>query len=141
MSDRLRLAAAQDAEIITGIDPAQAVIDATDGEGADVVIDAAGYEATWAMALRAVRTGGTIQEVGLGSPSGSVDFFAVLGKEATITGSYAWGDVDFERAAELMRDEAIDVSGWITTMPLADGQRAFQELVGGAGHFKVVLTF
>ena len=45
-------------------------IDATDGEGADVVIDAAGYEATWAMALRAVRTGGRIQEVGLGSPSG-----------------------------------------------------------------------
>jgi hypothetical protein len=40
-----------------------------------------------------------------------------------------------------MRDEALDVSGWITTMPLADGQRAFQELVGGAGHFKVVLTF
>ena len=85
--------------------------------------------------------GGRIQEVGLGSPSGTVDFFAVLGKEATITGSYAWGDVDFERAAELMRDGAIDVSGWITTMPLADGQRAFQELVGGAGHFKVVLTF
>jgi hypothetical protein len=25
-------------------------------------------------------------------------------------------------------------------MPLADGQRAFQELVGGAGHFKVVLV-
>jgi hypothetical protein len=24
---------------------------------------------------------------------------------------------------------------------IADGQRAFQELVGGAGHFKVVLTF
>ena len=141
VADRLRLAAAQDAEIITGDDPAQAVIDATDGEGADVVIDAAGYEATWAMALRAVRTGGRIEEVGLGSPSGTVDFFAVLGKEATITGSYAWGDVDFESAVELMRDGAIDVSGWITTMPLADGQRAFQELVGGAGHFKVVLTF
>ena len=71
----------------------------------------------------------------------TIDFFAVLGKEATITGSYAWGDVDFESAAELIRDGALDVSGWITTMPLADGQRAFQELVGGAGRFKVVLTF
>jgi threonine dehydrogenase-like Zn-dependent dehydrogenase len=141
VADRLRLAAAQGAEIVAGDDPAQAVIDATEGEGADVVIDAAGYEATWALALRAVRTGGRIEEVGLGSPSGTVDFFAVLGKEAAITGSYAWGDADFDSAVELMRNGAIDVSGWITTMPLADGQRAFQELVGGAGHFKVVLTF
>jgi threonine dehydrogenase-like Zn-dependent dehydrogenase len=93
------------------------------------------------MALRAVRTGGRIEEVGLGSPSGTVDYFAVLGKEATITGSYAWRDADFESAIELMRDEAIDVSGWITTMTIEEGQHAFQELVGGAGHFKVVLTF
>jgi 2-desacetyl-2-hydroxyethyl bacteriochlorophyllide A dehydrogenase len=140
VDDRLRLAEAQGAEIVAGEDPAKAVIDATDGEGADVVIDAAGYEATWAMGLRAVRTGGRIEEVGLGSPSGTMDFFAVLGKEATITGSYAWRDVDFESAVELMQDGAIDASGWITTMPLADGQRAFEELVGGAGHFKVVLV-
>ncbi|MGZ5297377.1 MAG: zinc-dependent alcohol dehydrogenase [Actinomycetota bacterium] len=140
VEDRLRLAAAQGAEIATGDDPAQAVIDATDGEGADVVIDAAGFEATWAMALRAVRTAGSIHEVGLGTGSGTVDFFAVLGKEATITGSYAWGDGDFARAVELMQDGALDASGWITTMPLADGQRAFQELVDGAGHFKVVLV-
>jgi 2-desacetyl-2-hydroxyethyl bacteriochlorophyllide A dehydrogenase len=138
--DRLRLAAAQGAEIVTGDDPARTVIDATDGEGADVVIDAAGYEATWAMALRAVRSGGRIDEVGLGSASGTVDFFAVLGKEATITGSYAWGDDDFARAMELLKDGALDATGWTTTMPLADGQRAFQELVGGAGHFKVMLV-
>jgi 2-desacetyl-2-hydroxyethyl bacteriochlorophyllide A dehydrogenase len=138
--DRLRLAAAQGAEIVTGDDPARTVIDATDGEGADVVIDAAGYEATWAMALRAVRIGGRIDEVGLGSASGTVDFFAVLGKEATITGSYAWGDDDFARAMELLKDGALDATGWTTTMPLADGQRAFQELVGGAGHFKVMLV-
>ena len=136
---RLRLASAQGAEIVTGDDPAHAVMDATGGEGADVVVDAAGYEATWAMALRAVRSGGRIEQVGLGSGSGTVDFFAVLGKEATITGSYAWGDADFARAVELLADGTLDVDGWITTMALADGQRAFQELVGGAGHFKVVL--
>jgi threonine dehydrogenase-like Zn-dependent dehydrogenase len=141
LADRLRLAEAQGADIVTGDDPAQTVIDATGGEGADVVIDAAGYEVTWAMALRAVRTGGRIEEVGLGAPSGTVDFFAVLGKEASITGSYAWGDADFARAVELLKHGALDASRWITTMPLSDGQRAFQELVGGAGHFKVVLTF
>lgn len=140
VEDRLHLAAAQGAEIVGGDDPAQAVIEATGGEGADVVIDAAGFEATWAMALRAVRSGGRIDEVGLGSGSGAVDFFAVLGKEVTIAGSYAWDDDEFSRAVQLLKDGVLDPSGWITTMPLADGQRAFQELVDGAGHFKVVLV-
>jgi 2-desacetyl-2-hydroxyethyl bacteriochlorophyllide A dehydrogenase len=141
VSDRLRLAQAQGAEPVTGEDPAASVLEATDGEGADVVIDAAGYEATWAMGLRAVRTGGRIDEVGLGAGSGTVDFFAVLGKEVTIAGSYAWGDDDFARAVGLMEQGALDPAGWITTMPVEDGQRAFQEIVDGAGHFKVVLTF
>jgi 2-desacetyl-2-hydroxyethyl bacteriochlorophyllide A dehydrogenase len=139
--ERLRLAEVQGAEPVTGDDPAAAVLDATGGEGADVVIDAAGYEATWAMGLRAVRSGGRIDEVGLGAASGTVDFFAVLGKEVTIAGSYAWGDGDFAHAVELMAQGALDPAGWITTMPVEDGQRAFQELVDGPGHFKVVLLF
>jgi 2-desacetyl-2-hydroxyethyl bacteriochlorophyllide A dehydrogenase len=141
VSERLRLAEAQGAEPVTEEDPVAAVLDATGGEGADVVIDAAGYEATWAMGLRAVRTGGRIDEVGLGAASGTVDFFAVLGKEVTIAGSYAWGDRDFERAVELMAQGALEPTGWITTMPVEDGQRAFEELVDGAGRFKVVLLF
>jgi 2-desacetyl-2-hydroxyethyl bacteriochlorophyllide A dehydrogenase len=140
VADRLTRAVAQGAESVGGDDPAESVVEATDGVGADVVIDAAGYEATWAMGLRAVRHGGRIDEVGLGSPSGTVDFFGVLGKEATIVGSYAWDETDFARAIELLEDGALDPSGWLTSMPLADGQRAFQELVDGAGHFKVVLT-
>jgi 2-desacetyl-2-hydroxyethyl bacteriochlorophyllide A dehydrogenase len=140
VADRLRLAEAQGAEPVNGEDPVAAVLDATDGEGADLVIDAAGFEATWALGLNAVRMGGRIHEVGLGAGSGKVDFFAVLGKEATITGSYAWGEDDFDRAMELMAQGALNPAGWITTMPLADGQRAFQELVDGTGHFKVVLV-
>jgi 2-desacetyl-2-hydroxyethyl bacteriochlorophyllide A dehydrogenase len=139
--ERLRLAEAQGAEPVSGEDPAASVVEATDGQGADVVIDAAGYEATWAMGLRAVRTGGRIDEVGLGAASGTVDFFAVLGKEVTIVGSYAWGDGDFARAVELMAQGALDPAGWITTMPVEDGQRAFRELVDGSGRFKVVLEF
>ncbi len=141
MPDRLRLAEAQGAEPVTGEDPAASVLESTDGQGADVVIDAAGYESTWAMGLRAVRTGGRIEEVGLGAGAGTVDFFAVLGKEVTITGSYAWGDEDFSRAVEMVASGALDPAGWFTAMPIEEGQRAFQELVDGAGHFKVVLEF
>ena len=137
---RLQLAAEQGAEAVDGEDPATAVLDATGGIGANLVIDAAGFEATWALGLRAVRTGGRVYEVGLGAASGVVDFFAVLGKEVAITGSYAWGDDDFARAIELLADGALDPTGWITTMPLADGQRAFEELTSGSDRFKVVLV-
>ena len=140
VADRLRLAEAQGAEAVTGDDPAQAVIDATDGDGADVVIDAAGYEATWAMGLRAVRSGGRIDEVGLGSGSGH---------RGLLRRARQGGDdhrlVRVGRRRLRPSGRAPDAGRarrrrWLTTMALADGQRAFEELVGGAGHFKVVLV-
>jgi 2-desacetyl-2-hydroxyethyl bacteriochlorophyllide A dehydrogenase len=141
MPDRLRLAVAQGAEPVAGEDPVASVFDATDGDGADVVIDAAGFESTWAMGLRAVRMGGRIEQVGLGAGSGTVDFFAVLGKEVTISGSYAWTDEDFARAVEMVEEGVLDTTGWFTTMPIEEGQRAFQELVDASGPFKIVLGF
>ena len=140
VAERLALAEAQGATPLTGNDPSGAIRAATGGRGPDVVIDAAGFEATWALGLEVVRTGGRIYQVGLGAPAGRLDYFAVLGKEVTITGSYAWTDDDFARALELLVAGELDVTGWITRMPLAEGQRAFEELVGGhGGRFKVVL--
>jgi threonine dehydrogenase-like Zn-dependent dehydrogenase len=103
------------------------------------VIDAAGFEATWALGLRAVRAGGRICPVGLGAASGDLDYLAVVGKEATIAGSYGWTDDDFARAIELLAEGALDPARWITRIPLADGQRAFEELVDGNNRFKVLL--
>ncbi len=141
LADRMRLVEKQGAIALdAGADPADAVRAATGGRGPDLVIDAAGLEATWALGLRAVRTGGRICQVGLGAASGSLDYFAVLGKEVTISGSYAWTDDDFTRALELLAAGELDATGWITRMPLQDGQRAFEELTGGEpGRFKIVL--
>ena len=138
--ERLRLAEAQGAVALdAGDDPAGAIRAAT-GRGPDLVIDAAGFEATWALGLAAVRAGGRIYQVGLGAASGRLDYVAVVGKEATITGSYAWTDDDFARALEVLAAGELDPAGWITPMPLEEGQRAFEELVGGrGGPFKVVL--
>jgi 2-desacetyl-2-hydroxyethyl bacteriochlorophyllide A dehydrogenase len=139
---RLRFAQAQGAEALDGDDPAAAILAATDGEGADVVVDAAGFEATWDLGLRAVRPGGRIVEVGLGAGSGPLAYAEVLGKEVTITGSYGWTDDDFARSLEALAAGELDVDGWISHEPLADGQRAFEELVDGDGsRFKVVLGF
>ena len=112
---------------------------ATDGWGADVVIDAAGFESTWALGLQAVRPGGRVFEIGLGAPAGKVDFFTVLGKEVTITGSYAWTDQDFARSLELLADGALAADGWLTRVPLAAGQAAFEDLADRGRPFKVLL--
>jgi len=138
--DRRAFASAQGATPLEGGDPEAALRETTDGRGVDVVIDAAGFEATWALGFRVVRPGGRIEAVGLGTPTGTVDFFAIAGKEIQVTGSFAWTDEDFARALALIEAGAIDTSGWFTLMPLAEGQRAFEELVDTTDRFKVVLT-
>ncbi|HZD80311.1 MAG TPA: alcohol dehydrogenase catalytic domain-containing protein [Actinomycetota bacterium] len=137
---RRELARAQGATPLEGEDPEAGLREATGDRGVDVVIDAAGLEATWALGLRVVRPGGRIEAVGLGSPGGRIDFFAVAGKEITITGSFAWTDEDFSRALDAIEGGLIDTGGWFTTMPLAEGQRAFEELVDTTDRFKVVLV-
>jgi L-iditol 2-dehydrogenase len=138
-AERLAFAVERGAEA-PRIDVALAAITAaTDEWGADVVIDAAGFEATWALGLQAVRPGGRIFEIGLGAPRGEVDYFTVLGKEATITGSYAWTDLDFSRSLELLAGGALTADGWLTRVPLADGQAAFEDLADRGRPFKVLL--
>jgi len=137
---RRELARAQGATPLESEDPAAELLEATDGRGVDVAIDAAGFEATWALGLRALRPGGRFEAVGLGTPGAKIDSFAVAGKELTITGSFAWTDEDFDRSIELIASGAIETNGWFTTMPLADGQRAFEELVDTTERFKVVLV-
>lgn len=140
VAGRRELARAQGAIPLESEDPATELLERTGGRGADVVIDAAGLEPTWALGLRAVRPGGRIEAVGLGAPAGRIDFFTVVGKEVTVTGSFAWTEPDFARALELVEQGAIDTAGWFTRLPLADGQRAFEELVDTTGRFKVVLV-
>lgn len=136
---RLELARAQGAFPLDPDDPEGALARAAGGT-VDVVIDAVGVEATWALALRAVRPGGRVEAVGLGAQKGVVDFFAVAGKEIQITGSFGWTDGDFMRAIGLVEAGVIDTDRWLTSVPLAEGQRAFEQLVDGTDLFKVVLV-
>jgi 2-desacetyl-2-hydroxyethyl bacteriochlorophyllide A dehydrogenase len=115
------------------------VLEATGGRGVDVVIDAVGVEATWALALRAVRPGGRIEVMGLGAPSGQVDYFGVIGKEVSISGSFAWTDDEFAAALALIEAGKIETDGWFSWLPFSDGQRAFEDLVDAIERFKVIL--
>jgi L-iditol 2-dehydrogenase len=137
--ERVAYAVAQGAQAVATEGAADTLSAATGGGGVDLVIDAAGFEATWALGVEAIKPGGRIFEIGLGAPRGTVDFFAVLGKEATITGSYAWSDDDFAKAVGTLAEGALDADGWLTRVPLADGQAAFEDLADRGRPFKVLL--
>jgi L-iditol 2-dehydrogenase len=137
---RLDLAKAQGAVPLDADDPEGLLREATGGRGADVVIDAVGVEETWALGVRAVRPGGRIEAIGLGAAAGTIDFFEVIGKEATITGSFACSDEDFAVAVDLIEGGAIETTGWFTSASFAGGQREFEKLVDTTTRFKVVLS-
>ncbi len=136
---RLELARAQGARPLDPDDP-EGSMRREIADGVDVVIDAVGVEATWALGLRSVRPGGRIEVVGLGAPAGTIDFFSVVGREVQVSGSFGWTSEDFRRALELVEGGSIDVAGWLTGFSMAEGQRAFEELVDGTALFKVVLA-
>jgi threonine dehydrogenase-like Zn-dependent dehydrogenase len=140
LEDRLVLAKGLGGEPVAADGAADALQDATHGEGVDVVIDAAGFPATWALAVRAARPGGHIDIIGLGAVEGPAAYQAIVAKGLTLVGSYACLERDFVRALDLLSSGEVDVDGWIDTMPLADGQSAFEALVDDEKFTKVVLT-
>ena len=140
VADRLELARAQGGIPVDASEAAATLDEATSGTGVDAVIDAAGYPSTWELALSAVRWGGRIDVIGLGAVQGPISYHAVVSKGVTVVGSYACVRSDFDRALELLADGSADVSSWITRMPLADGQAAFEGLVEHPRFTKVVLV-
>ena len=140
LTSRLALVNALGAEPV-GADGAGAFLgESTQGAGVDVVIDAVGLPATWALGLEAVRYGGRIEVIGLGIPQGPVNYHSLVAKGVTVVGAYACVRADFERALALLASGEVDVGSWITSLPLADGQAAFESLVDDDRYSKVVLT-
>jgi threonine dehydrogenase-like Zn-dependent dehydrogenase len=140
MQHRLDLAEKLGAEPVAAAGAAEELERETDGRGVDAVVDAAGYPATWQLALQAVRPGGHVDAIGLGAPEGPLSYHSVVAKGIHIAGSYACLPADFDRALSLLSEGEPDVSAWITTMPLSAGAAAFEALVDGTELTKVVLV-
>jgi threonine dehydrogenase-like Zn-dependent dehydrogenase len=140
LADRLALASALGAEPLTAEGAARKVADATSGAGVDVVVDAVGLPSTWALALEAVRHGGRVEAVGLGALEGPIAYQSLVAKGVTVVGSYACLPSDFARALQLLGDGVVDVGPWITRLPLAEGQAAFEALADDGAYVKVVLV-
>jgi len=115
---------------------------AVDGPGAvDLAIDAAGFEITRATASAAVRPGGAILHIGLGSAAGGLDIRRMTLQEITFIGTYTYSAADFRDTAEAMFAGRLGALDWPEIRPLSEGARAFADIrAGRAAAPKIILA-
>jgi NADPH:quinone reductase-like Zn-dependent oxidoreductase len=115
-----------------------AVKDATDGRGADVVVEHVG-EATWKTSLAAARVGGRVTVCGATTgPNPAAQLHRVWWKQLTILGSTMGTREDFEAVYDLVatgRAEPVVDS----VFPLADARAAHERMERGEQLGKIVL--
>jgi NADPH:quinone reductase-like Zn-dependent oxidoreductase len=120
-------------------DVVQAVKDATEGRGADLVVETVG-EATWERSLSAAANEGRILVCGATSGhSPPARLYRLWWKQLVVYGSTMGMPSDFEGAYELVRTGRARVHV-DSTFPLADAAHAHERLESGAQFGKVVLS-
>jgi NADPH2:quinone reductase len=122
-----------------GDDVVEAVRDATEGRGADVVVETVG-EATWERSLAAARYEGRVVVCGATSGhSPPARLYRLWWKQLVVYGSTMGLPSDFEAAYDLIRAGRARVHV-DSVFPLADTARAHERLESGAQFGKVVLA-
>jgi L-iditol 2-dehydrogenase len=100
----------------------------TGGEGADVVMEAVGADATVQASILAARKGGTVVLIGNVTPNVSLPLQSVVTREIKVQGSCASAN-DYPACLELMGRGAIQVAPMISlTVPLERGPEMFARL-------------
>jgi threonine dehydrogenase-like Zn-dependent dehydrogenase len=114
-------------------DPVAAILEATGGQGCDVVVDAAGYSPTRQQGQKVVARGGVLGLVGLSDPATEFDVMDVINREIEIHGIYGYAPADFRKALDLVVGSRVDVTSWVKEFPLDDGQRILDQLTSNPG--------
>ena len=120
-------------------DVVDAVKAATDGRGADVVVESVG-QATWERSLQAAGTGGRITVCGATSgPNPPAALHRIWWKQLTIYGSTMGTKTDFEGAYELVKSgKAKPIVDAV--FPLSAARAAHERMEAGDQLGKIVLT-
>jgi S-(hydroxymethyl)mycothiol dehydrogenase len=128
-------------------DAVEAIQALTDGNGADVVIDAVGRPETWKQAFYARDLAGTVVLVGVPTPDMKVPdlpLLDVFGRGGALKSSW-YGDClpsrDFPMLVDLYRQGRLDLDAFVTEeVGLEDVEAAFEKMHGG-GVLRSVVTF
>jgi L-iditol 2-dehydrogenase len=118
----------------------ETVRELTDGDGADVVVDAVGIGLTKKLSLAATRPGGQTVWIGTAENRIEIDSYEVTLPERHLHGSYAASMAELQTALDLITDGRVDASSWVTPFPLDQGVAAFEQMLAArGGDLKAVL--
>jgi len=115
------------------VDAVEAILKATDQQGCDVVVDAAGYSPARQQGLKLTARGGVLAFVGLSDPATEIDVMDVINREIEIHGIYGYAPADYAKARDLVASGRVDVTSWVREFPLSDGQRILDQLTSQPG--------
>lgn len=111
-------------------DPVEAILELTDGQGADVTIEALGTQQTFESCLRALRPGGTLSSLGVysGKLSLPVDAFAAgLGDHKLVTTLCPGGKHRMRRLMDIVGSGRVDLRPLVThRFPLDRIEEAYE---------------
>ena len=120
-----------------------AILTATDGRGADAVIDAVGTDASMTDALNAVRSGGTVSVVGVHDLQPfPLPALGCLIRSITLRMTTAPVQRTWPELIPLLRSGRLDVDGiFTTTLPLDEAAKGYATAESRSGdEVKILLT-
>ncbi|MGF1525434.1 MAG: zinc-binding dehydrogenase [Candidatus Competibacterales bacterium] len=97
----------------------------------DLVVDGVGFASTRAAASAAVKPGGVIVHIGLGSAEGGLDIRRMTLQEIAFIGTYTYSQADFRATAQAIFDGRLGTLDWPEVRPLSEGARAFADIKAG----------
>ena len=120
-------------------DTVAAVMEATNGAGVAVSVDAVGAALTREQCVNATKASGRLILSGLHEETSAMPVAAMIRSEIMAKGAFAYTPANFARALELLGDGAIGLDPWIHEAPLGDGGPWFERLVEAPGDVSKVL--
>ncbi|MCM3093919.1 MULTISPECIES: zinc-binding alcohol dehydrogenase family protein [unclassified Cytobacillus] len=118
------------------------VLELTDGEGPNVVIDAVCLPSTFELSVNLVSPAGTVVVLGFDERPSSISQLPITKKEVTIAGSRLQTH-QFEKVVSLLNEGKLQSNGFIShQFSISEVQEAFQYVEGHPDHVrKAVIVF
>jgi len=124
-----------------GEDFVNAVLELTEGEGADVVVDAVGGNLSKQQSLGATRPGGAAVWIGLHENTVTINSHEITLAERQVQGSYATTQDELRTAVDLLASGKVEAINWAKQFPLEEGVTAFYRMLAAKGDdIKAVLV-
>jgi threonine dehydrogenase-like Zn-dependent dehydrogenase len=109
-----------------------AVLEITDGIGADLSIDAVGTSSSRPDSVHVLRPGGCSLWLGMHAQEATIPAFDMVVREQRVVGSFAYTNAEFGRALGLLESGRLEPAVSRRSVPLAGSDAVFRRLLDGA---------